>query len=302
LEQVNHPEAQRVRKEADAFHASLLANFHKAADRSPVVRLRDGTSVRKIPSYVHRRGRSFGWICETLEGAMHLLITGAIDPHSQEALWIIKDYEDNLYLSNQYGYTLDDFDKEWFGRGGMSMQACLLLDVEPYLYRDDVKHALRGLFNALAVSHFPDVHMNTEHALPEMGDWRGDHYKSSDESNACGWLRYLFVREEGNDLLLGQGVPRVWLKPGQRCGIERAATYFGPVSVLYAPQVSEITAQVDGPKRNAPQHIRLRFRSPTEHPISSVTVNGEAWKRFSQDWVDLPGNIGKAEVTARFVP
>ena len=45
------------------------------------------------------------------------------------------------------------------------------------------------MFNALAVSHFPDVHMNTEHALPEMGDWRGDHYKSSDESNACGWLR-----------------------------------------------------------------------------------------------------------------
>jgi hypothetical protein len=135
-----------------------------------------------------------------------------------------------------------------------------------------------------------------------MGDWRGDHYKSSDESNACGWLRYLFVREEGNDLLLGQGVPRVWLKPGQRCGIERAATYFGPISVLYSPQANEITAQVDGPKRNPPQRIRLRFRSPTEHPISSVTVNGADWKQFSQDWVNLPGNIGKAEVTARFVP
>ena len=81
---------------------------------------------------------------------------------------------------------LDDFDKYWFKRGGMSMQACLLLDVEPYLYRDDVKPALRAMFNAIAVSHFPDVHMNTEHALPEMGDWRGDHFKTSDEANACG--------------------------------------------------------------------------------------------------------------------
>jgi hypothetical protein len=302
LEQVKHPEAKRIRKEADAFHASLLNNFHKASERSPVVRLRDGTSVPKIPSYVHRRGRSFGWICETLEGAMHLIITGAIDPRSQEALWIIKDYEDNLYLSNQYGYTLDDFDRYWFGRGGMSMQACLLLDVEPYLYRDDVKQALRALFNALAVSHFPDVHMNTEHALPEMGDWRGDHYKSSDESNACGWLRYLFVREEGNQLLLGQAVPRVWLKGGERCGVERAATYFGPVSLVYTAEDTQIAARLEGPTRNAPKQIRLRFRSPSERPISSVTVNGKSWKRFSEDWVDLPGKIGKAEVVAQFEP
>jgi hypothetical protein len=41
-------------------------------------------------------------------------------------------------ISPQYGYLLDDFDRHWFGRGGMSMQACLLLDVEPYLDRDDV--------------------------------------------------------------------------------------------------------------------------------------------------------------------
>ena len=81
----------------------------------------------------------------------------------------MQDYEDNLYLSNQYGYTLDNFDKQWFSRGGMSMQACLLLDVEPYLYRDDVKHALRALFNGQSVSYFPDVRMNTEHALPEHG-------------------------------------------------------------------------------------------------------------------------------------
>ncbi|HWI58313.1 MAG TPA: hypothetical protein VNZ22_13890, partial [Bacillota bacterium] len=153
LEQIQHPEAKRLRQEADAYHKALLQNFRQASQRSPVVRLRDGTAVPQIPSYVHRRGRSFGWICQTLEGSLHLLITGALAPHSPEAAWILKDYEDNLYLSNQYGYTLDEFDKDWFSRGGMSMQACLLLDVEPYLYRDDVKHALRAMFNGIAVSH-----------------------------------------------------------------------------------------------------------------------------------------------------
>ena len=94
------------------------------------------------------------------------------------------------------------------------MQACLLLDVEPYLYRDDVKQALRALFNAEAAQYFPDERMNTEHALPALGDWAGDEYKSSDESNVAGWLRYLFVREEGDTLLVGQAVPREWLRAG----------------------------------------------------------------------------------------
>jgi hypothetical protein len=300
LEQIHHPEAGRVRLEANAFHTNLLANFQNAAARSPVVRLRDGTAVPHIPSYVQRRGRSFGWICETLEGAMHLLITGALDARSAQAEWILKDYEDNLFLSNQYGYTLDDFDKYWFGRGGMSMQACLLLDVEPYLHRDDVKNALRAMFNAIAVSHFPDVHMNTEHALPEMGDWRGDHFKSSDESNACGWLRQIFVREENDQLLLGQAVPRDWLKPGQHCGLKNARTYFGPMSVLYTGGDRQITAQVELPQRNPPKRIELRFRTPGEESIRSVTVNGKAWTRFHDDWVELLPTAASASVSVTY--
>src|SRR5262249_8186449 len=150
-------------------------------------------------------------------------------------------------------------------------QACLLLDVDAYLYRDDVKHALRSLFNGEAVSYFPDVRMNTEHALPQIDDWRGDQFKSSDESNTSGWLRLLFVREEGDQLLLGQGVPREWLRPGMQCGIERAATYFGPVSVVFSGGDHQITARIEGPRRNLPKEIRLRFRHPSAKGIQSVT-------------------------------
>lgn len=300
LEQIHHPEAARVRRQADAYHANLLANFQLAAERSPVVRLRDGTCVPHIPSSVQRRGRSFGWICETLEGGMHLLITRALAARSPQAGWILKDYEDNLFLSNQYGYTLDDFDRYWFGRGGMSMQACLLLDVEPYLDRDDVKNALRAMFNAIAVSHFPDVHMNTEHALPEMGDWRGDHFKSSDESNACGWLRQIFVRESEDHLLLGQAVPRDWLKDGQSCGLRNAQTYFGAISVLYTGGKHEITCQVELPRRNRPKTVRLRFRTPEEQPLRSVLVNGQPWTRFQNDWVELRPALDSAQVSVTY--
>ncbi|MGC8829771.1 MAG: hypothetical protein ACP5TE_08345 [Verrucomicrobiia bacterium] len=301
LEQINHPEARRIRAAATAYHRALTNNFTKAAQRSPVVRLRDGTAVPKFPSHVHRRGRSFGWICETLEGAIHLLITKAIDPKSIQAEWILKDYEDNLFLSRQWGYEISDFEKNWFNLGGMSMQACLLLDVEPYLYRDDVKQALRAMFNAQAVSYFPDVRLNTEHALPEPGDWRGDHYKTSDESNSAGWLRQIFVREEDDStLFIGQAVPRVWLEPGKYCGIEKTATYFGKTSVLYTGMQDKIMCQIKAPTRNPPQQIKVRFREPKERPIKAVTLNGEEWKKFSGDVVFLPGTIGNATIIAEF--
>ena len=300
LEQIHDPNAPRIRAAADTYHTNLVNHFLAASARSPVVRLRDGTAVPQVPSYVQRRGRSFGWICETLEGAMHLIITKTIDPKSERAQWILKDYEDNLFISDQYGYALDDFNKYWFSRGGMSMQACLLLDPEAYLYRDDVKQALRAMFNALALNHFPDAHMNTEHALPEMGDWLGDVYKSSDEANVCGWLRKLFVREDGDVLLIGQAIPRDWLKPGQKCGIENTATYFGKTSVIYQGGSGNITALLRGPTRNPPREIHLRFRTLGEKPLTSVTVNGRSWKKLGGDWVILPGNIGTADIVATY--
>jgi hypothetical protein len=180
------------------------------------------------------------------------------------------------------------------------MQACLLLHVEAYLYRDDVKHALRAMFNAIALNHFPDVHMNTEHALPEMGDWRGDHFKTSDEANACGWLRYLFVREEGDLLLMGQAIPRDWLKAGQKCGIENAATHFGNTSIVYQGTRGSIAVTLQAPTRNPPREIRLRFRTPESRPLARVTVNGQSWKKLDGDWVLLPGDIGTAAVVATY--
>jgi hypothetical protein len=142
--------------------------------------------------------------------------------------------------------------------------------------------------------------MSTEHALPEMGSWRGDHFKSSDEANAAGWLRFLFVREEGTELLLGQAVPRDWLRPGRSCGLERTATHFGSVSLVYTAGTDEIRASLTGPSRNPPSTLRLRFREPGDRPLASVTVNGQPWTDFTGEWVRLPGNLSKAEVVARY--
>ncbi|MFI5377948.1 MAG: hypothetical protein ACHRHE_01465 [Tepidisphaerales bacterium] len=301
-----HAEGPRLLKEAQAYHADLIAAFTEAMRRSPVVRLRDGSWVPKVPSDVHRRGRSFGWITETLEGAIYLIRTGAIDPNSPLATWIVKDYEDNLYLSEQFGYKLPDadFERRWFSHGGISQQANLLHNPVAYLLRDEPQHYVRAYFNAFAVSYFADTRMMTEHALPNIGDWRGDHYKSSDESNSTYWLRLMFVQERGDELWLGSAIPRYWLADGKEIAIYDARTYFGPMSMGMesAAAKGRITMTIDPPTRNPPKVIRARFRHPDGKRMVRCEVNGKPYDRFDaeKEWVVLRDLAGKTEVVAYY--
>ena len=300
------PDGERLLKEADAYRDDILAAFGEAVRRSPVVRLRDGSWIPHVPPEVHRRGRTFGWITETLEGAIHMVRTEIIDPESRLATWIIQDFEDNLYLSEQYGYNItgEEYERYWFNRGGISMQANLLCNPIPYLLRDEPEHFLRAYFNAFAASYFPDTRMMTEHALPSLGDWRGDHYKSSDEANSTYWLRLMFVQERGDELWIGAAIPRYWLADGQQIGIDDARTYFGPMSVRYESHAADgrIELTLDPPTRNAPKRILARFRHPEKRRMMRCEVNGKEYAEFDPDneWVMLTDCSGPTKVVAYY--
>ena len=307
LADVGHPEAASLRAEAEAYRRDILAAFNEAAIRAPLVPLRDGSWIPQIPSEVHRRGRTFGWITTTLEGPIYFLRTGLVAPQETMALNIMRDFEDNLYLSERYGYSWEQHGAHWFSRGGFSMQPNLLCSPHPYLMRDEIQHYLRAYFNAFASCYYPDTQMMCEHPLPDLGSFRGDHYKSSDESNSNYWLRMMFIDDErGDDLRLGMALPRAWLADGGMPTIERAATHFGPMSLRFASQAAsgQITAVLDPPTRRAPKNILLRFRHPDSQPMRRVTVNGKAWDRFDgkKEWVELGGLAGATTVAVSYAP
>ena len=282
LADFGHPEAKWLQAEAAAFRRNVMQALEEARIRSPVVRLRDGTFVPHYPSHLHERGRSHGWLRETLEGAIHLPITGLLAPDARPTRWIVQDFEDNLYISDQYGYAIPAFDRFWFSRGGFSMQANLLGGPVVYLERDEIKHYLRAVFNGFASAFYPEVRLCNEHSLPELGYPAGDHFKSSDEAQVTRWLRLMFVHERGNDLILGQAIPREWLADGRNVGIERAPSYFGPLSLRINSHAAQggILATITPPQRNPPATLYVRLRHPEAKPMLSVTVNGAAWDRF----------------------
>jgi hypothetical protein len=300
LEQVRHPQAAQLRHGADAFRTNLLAWIRLAGQRSPVVRLRDGTAVPGFIFPTPRQTPGSGSRFELTDAPLHLLITRALDPHSPEGAWILKNSEDNGHLWSGDGRGMGEFEQYWFDRGGLASTAGRLTQVEPYLCRDEIRHALRALFNAQAAAYIPDLRLNAGQAASSGKGGDPDCYRTADEANCSGWLSELFVREDRGRLLLGQGVSRPWLTPGRKCGLENAATGFGHVSVAYLGGENSITAHVRGADRHPPEQIRVRFREPAGRPLEAVQVNGKRWKSFAGEWVTLPGDIGKAEIVVRY--
>jgi hypothetical protein len=227
-----------------------------------------------------------------------------VDAREPAASWILKDYEDNLFLSEQYGYQTEDFERQWFDWGGFSMQSNLLLFPPLYLWRDEPKHYLRGYFNGFTSAFFPDTVTMCEHALPDLYHWRGDHFKSSDEANSNGWLREMFVAEHGQELWIGQAVPRAWFEHGKTMAVERAATHFGETSVQFTSLVETglITAALDLPRRNPPARIVLRVRHPEGKPIQSVWVDGLPHTQIDpqKEIIILEGKEGPVNVRVHY--
>ncbi len=306
LEAVGHPEASRLRAEADAYRADILRSLTIARQHNPLVRLRDGRWVPHYPTHVYRRGRDLGWIRETLEGSVNLLLCGILDPHGPEAPWILDDYQDNLYTGGEFGYPIPDFHEMWYDWAGFSCQPNLLAGLMPYLDRDEIEVYIWMFFNAFTAAYSPNIQGMVEHPRPVLGFSNAEPFKTSDESNSIKWLRYMFVYGRGDTLHLGRALPREWLGRGESIYLKSVHTCFGVVSVEYETDSSQsrITCKADLAIKTAPARTLVRFRHPEKKPIQSVRVNGVEHTAFDpvKGDVDVSGKTGALTIVAIFAP
>jgi len=300
LAEIDHPQAGRIADDAEAFGQQLRRSCKEAMIRAPVVRLRDGTYVPYQPTRSRLRGRDLGWIRDALYGPVHLIDCGVYPDDSPEAEWILRDTEDNVFIGEDRGRKLQDYDSQWFSWGGITLQSNLLPNSLIYLRRGQPKHAIRAFYNSLAANVFEDVRTFCEHPIKAYGIGQGPFFKSPDESAFIVWLRHLLIAEKDDELLLLAGAPTDWLEPGKRIRIEKAATWFGPLDVQVVsksePRRLEIT--LNGPMRNPPRAIKLHLR--TVGKSACVTVNGERTEGWDTDRMvlTLPGDIGQVQIVA----
>jgi hypothetical protein len=301
LAEVGDPDAERLDREAKAYREDIRDAVRRAMILSPVVQLLDGTYVPHVPTRTGIRGRDWGWFREVAYGPLQLLEGDVFEPNEEEMTWVLKDSEDNLFISRDWGRPVD-LEKYWFSHGGITIQANLTDIGIDYLRRGEIKHALRSLFNNFGASLYADVRCFTEHPVVELGHGVGPFYKISDESKALVWLRAFLMREEGAVLHLAQGAPRAWFAAGEEFGVERMASYFGPVTynVRSGETESSFTLSMEGER--TPDAVKLHVRRPAQEKILAVTVNGNEYAGFDTDaeTVSLDGVQGTFNVVIKY--
>ncbi len=301
LAEIKHPEAARIRREAEEFGRHLRDSCRESMVRAPVVRQRDGTYVPHQPTRSRLRDRDLGWIRDALYGPVHLMDCGVYPDSSREAEWILRDTEDNVFIGEERGRAVTDYDRQWFSWGGITLQSNLLPNPLVYLRRGQSKHAIRAFFNSLAANVYEDVRTFCEHPIRAYGIGTGPFFKAPDESAFIVWLRHLLVLEQDGELHLLAGVPQAWLAPGEQIVIERAASWFGPVDLKVTSKDGprQVVVELTGPPRQ-PKAIRLHVR--VAEPLKSVAVNGKETREFDpkKGIVTLPALSGRVTITASY--
>jgi len=301
LGEIGHPEAKRIKPDADAFGEDLQRAMGISIERSPVVRLADGTSVPHFPVRAKLRGRDVGWIREPLYGPYHYADCGLVDPKSDVMTWTSRDHEDNIFVSRLWGRQVD-LENYWFSQGGITVQSSLLPNAIIYAKRGEPERAIRAFYNSMAANMYPDVRCNTEHPIAAYGLGAGPFYKTPDESAWITWLRYLLILEDNDKLILTLAAPRAWFEDGKEILFEDMPTYFGPVGLKIASQAAsgKIIAEIFPPGRNVPTSIELHLRHPEKKSIRSVMVNYQSHSNFTTETVTLVGVDRKSVIVASY--
>lgn len=303
LKCIGHAEAGRIAQEAEEYRADIERSMLLHSQLAPAAVLSDGTMSPLVPTRAQLYSRDLGWIRNSLYGPVHAIECGVMDPKGDLATWILKDTEDNVYISKLRGRSIDE--RFWFSHGGNTIQSGLSPNVMVYVKRDQPEHAVRCLLNAFAQNIYKDVRCFTEHPVEAFGLGVGPFYKTPDECCWINWLRNALLCEMGYDeLIIGPAIPREWMQGGSIVAARGMATWFGPVSfeLTCSKDEHEITAVVDSPARNAPARILLRLRHPRAIPFRNVTINGvEASKEIvAGDTIALPAS-GNSRIVVKAV-
>ena len=268
--------------------AAIQRGYAHASMQAPLVQLRDLTWTPYVPcdAMTPRRLLETWYPTDIDCGALHMSRLKALDPNGPLTARLLNDHEDNLYL------------KQW----GMANEPVYNQQATAYLLRDDVKPAIRAFYSMMACAFSHSTFEPVEHR------WGWGQYFGPPSTDGA-WFdlyRHMLIHErDDGSLLLCQATPRKWLADGKHIVVERAPTYFGPLSMSLESHAArnEIRVTVELPLRKQPTELLVRLRHPQVKPIKRVSVNGQIWRDFNthSEWIRIPSPSARVyTIIARF--
>ena len=288
LTELQHPRAAECRVTSRAIRDAVELGFKKSTTLAPLVQLRDHSWIPYVPcdALTPRRLMETWYPTDVDTGALHLSRLKALEPSGDLTTYMLNDHEDNLFF------------RGW----GMANEPVYNQHATAYLLRDEVKPAIRAFYSMMACAFSHSVFEPVEHR------WAWGQYFGPPSTDGA-WFelfRRMLIHELDDDtLLLLQATPRRWLEDGKRIEVERAPTYYGPLTMSIDSHAGsgEIRANIELSARKRPGVLLVRLRHPQGKPVKAVQVNGQNWTDFEskKEWVRIARpNRAKYEIISRF--
>jgi len=158
------------------------------------------------------------------------------------------------------------------------------------LQRDEVKRVILGLYGSLAYGMTQDTYSAVECTRIRTGENYSTLPHTYSNTQQLRLLRNMLLREDGEDLRIGQAIPRAWLADGKRVAVRQAPTEFGPTSFVMESKADAgvIDVHIDPPSHGVKGAVKLRLRHPAALEIKGVECKPQVPMTFKGKDVDLP--------------
>jgi hypothetical protein len=170
------------------------------------------------------------------------------------------------------------------------------------LERDLVEPVILGFYGSLAYGMTRETYSAVEVTWVAKGDNMHTLPHLYSNTQQLRLFRNMLLREDGEDLIIGQAIPRHWLAPGKRIDVVRAPTAFGPTSFTIESEANRgrLTVFIEPPVRKAPRSIKVRLRHPERLPILGVDAKYMPQIRFERETVTLANVREPIRVEVRY--
>jgi hypothetical protein len=256
LEELGIPEGKEFVNSAQSFRADILASMDASAFVS------NGQTLLPMEPDTHRLLKLEDYNAGGYYGltASPLLATGFLAPHDKRATWIVDalekrggllaglcEFNGGIDHAYTFGYLLNE------------------------LKLGNVRKTILGFWSMFAFGMTRSTYSPVEVTMFKTGEneLTLPHLYSCTEQLFL--LRSMLLREDGDVLQLGEGIPRDWLSVGRHVAVDSAPTGFGNIS--YSIDVTRVgvdRVRILPPSRHPPTEIRLHLRMPNGAVVESI--------------------------------
>lgn len=278
-------ESGRIAAEASRYRQDILASMDRSVierDGSKVLPMEPAT-LRLLKSTGYRAGGYYGLV------ASMMLESGFLAPEDPRAR-LVTDF-----MERKRGLILGMCEFN----GGVDHAYTYGYWIN-CLRRNEIKRVLLGFYSSLAYGMGRDTYCGVEVTYLKTGNGTATTPHTYSGTQQLRLLRMMLLREESDTLLLAYGIPRHWLRPGERVEIRNAPTLFGNASYTVESGRDTVNITVDVPERREMKAVKIRLRRPDQRPIRHVDVNGRPVATFRGDAITLKPALGAMRITVAY--